>query len=374
MSRSVIIYGVLLVVSLGFSWQKYTDDSAPPKEGVVVVDGKKEDLKKIVYKAPDLTVNFDIRSDDFGQYSWVTLEEVRKKKSVTGEETVENKTSRFKSGSAGDKLIEAWAPLTAIRRLDNVVDGQLESFGLTAPDSTITLSLGGTTTTFDLGGETYGTKDRYLRDQATGKIYVLSKDAVSSLKFARTKLKDNLLYAAKEEEIASVTLQKDGASVKWVQKNIDDRAAAFWEREGTSGKDETFDNWLEKAMKLKSTDYVQEADQPTGLSGAFDLTFTPVSGKPTTVRLQRSGDDWFAQSEYTRELVKVSKSSVAELDGEVKDTMEGKAPPPKEEKAPPAALTPGGPPGAPPGMGPGPRPPGAPLPPGVSPGGPPKPG
>jgi hypothetical protein len=398
MSRSVFIYAGILVVALVASWQEYTGDKSKPKVGVVLVDGKKDQLEKMVYKNPDLEVVFQRQEDDHGQYYWVTVTENKKKKE-NGQDVPYTKITKFKASGVKDgsaeKLLDLVAPTMALRSLDAADSSKMESFGLDKTDTSFSITSAGRTTTLLLGGETYGTKDRYVKEDATGRIYVVDDDVFKPLKFATSRLPERGLYSSKKAEIEGLTLTRGGSSVSWAVRNRDDKDAIYWERkvdgaapaapatpEGSptvnpaataGGRDDTFSNWFDKLDKLKSTAYVQEADVPTDLAVQFEVTVTPVGKKPEIVQFLKSGDDWYAKGDYVRGLVKLSKSSTQDAGDEVSDILEGRVPPPDAKPAgpknphagpapsgPPPMLAPGGPPGmGPPGM---PRPPGAPPP------------
>lgn len=332
MSKSVYVYAALLALSLGAAWHRYTGGEPVEKEGVQLLDVKAEELEKVVYTSPDLTVTFELKTDDFGRYGWATVEE--RKKGKEGEPPPEPKVTTFKTGSAADKLVEAFAPMFALRELTPTTDdATLTSFGLKAPDTTVTVTARGKTTTYDLGGETYGTKDRYARDQATGKLYVLDDEPFKTLKFAGTRLPERQLLASKIEAMSGATLGVGAANATWSQKNRDDKAAAYWERDGGAGKDESFGNWMDKALKLKSTSYVAAAEMPTDLTPAFDLTIRADGQKPETLRVQTSGEDWYAQSESTRGLVKLSRGPAKDAAEDAKDIAEGRTPVADEKPA-----------------------------------------
>ncbi|MDP2313310.1 MAG: DUF4340 domain-containing protein [Pseudomonadota bacterium] len=366
MNKSVIVFAGLLVLSLGGAWARYTGGEETTKEGVVLIDAKATELEKVVYTSPELTVTFEMRTDDFGRYGWVTVEDRKKGKA---DAVVEPKVTRFKTGTAADKVVEAFAPMVALRKLENVDDTQLTSFGLKEPDSTVTISAGGKTVTFELGGETYGTKDRYAKNQGDGKVYVIDDEPFKTLKFAATRLPERSLLGAKVEMIDGLRLGAGASTASWTQKNRDDKAAAYWEREGKPGKDETFGNWIDKALKLKSTAYVQDGEAPAELLPGFDLTVTAPGQKPETVSVLQGGDDWYAKSESTRGLVKLSRGPAKDAVEDAQDVAEGKEIAPDEPKAPGGAeAAAGGPPGMlggppggpPPGMMPPPVRPGAP--------------
>jgi hypothetical protein len=348
MNKSVFVYATLLVLSMGASWARYTSDETKPKEGVVLIDGKPDELQKVVYDGKDLDVTFEMRADDLGRYPWVTTVE-KKTKKVDGVETTEEKTQRFKAGSAADKLIDGFAPLMALRSLDNVDDAKIESFGLKEPETVVTVTEGGRTSTLELGGETYGTKDRYVRHRETGRVYVVKDESFKTLKFANTRLPERNLVSPKVEEIEGITLGRGGETLTWAHKNKDDKAAAYFERDGKPGKDESFDNWFDKVMKLKSTAYVQEGDAPAETVPVFDLTVRAAGKPPETLRLLKGGEDWYAQSEATRGLVKLSKGPASDVAEDVDAMIEGTLPPeePKKEAPEPGAEGEGGPPGPP---------------------------
>lgn len=372
MNRSILIYAGILVLSLGASYLHYTAEEVSAREGVMVLEARKDDLKSIAYESPDLKVTVEMRDDPVGRYAWVTVDEVKKKK-VDGVETTEQKLSRFKGGSAADKLIESTIPLAAVRRLENVDDERVASFGLKTPDTKVTYTVGGKATTFELGGETYGTKDRYARDVSTGLLYVIDDELFKPLKFANSRLPERSLVSPKPEELDSLSVTQGATVVQWTQKNKEDKDARYWSRdtavapaEGAEGptaggKDETFSNWVEKLLKLKSTAYVQEADTPADLVLQFEFTVR-VKGKPEeTVQVLKAEDGWFARSNFTRGLVKLAKTTAEDLTDEVDDILAGRAPPEKPKPAPrmPPTKGPAGdaakdgpprPPMAPPGM------------------------
>lgn len=355
MIRPWMIYGGVLGVGLALSWVHYTnDDGKAEKQGVPLLEGKKEDLESIKYTSPDMDALVEFRKDPNGIYAWVTVTEHKQKKGKEGEPPppVETKVSTFKAGSAGDKLFDSMAPLMAMRELAGVDDTKLETFGLKEPTVSLAVTEGGRTATLDLGGETYGAKDLYAKQRESSKFYVVDDELIKPLKFATTRLPERAVFSFKPEEVEHISLAKGGKTVEWVQHNKEDRAADWWERLPTPGttevgkKDETFANWLEKALKVKSQNYVQKGDEPATTEPVFDLAFS-AAGKPAEVlHVLRSGDDWYGQSEFTRGLVKLTRSAVEDPAGEVDDILEGREPPPKEKSAPPPDASPaGGPPG-----------------------------
>lgn len=377
MIRPWMIFGGVLVLSLGASWMRLTgDEITEEKDGVVLLAEKPDALTSVAYTSADLDVLVEMRADTLGRYGWVTVTDHKQKKAKEGEAPppVETKITTFKAGSAADKLFDLVAPMRAMRELTGVDEQKLGTFGLKDSVSSLAVTGGGTTATLDLGGETYGAKDLYARHRETTRYYVVDDELIKPLKFAATRLPERNLFGAAIETIDRVSLGQGGKTVVWTQHNKEDRNADWWERMPTPGtdevgkKDETFANWLEKGLKLKSQSYVQTADVPATTAPVFALTFS-ITGKPDeTLHVTRLEDSWYASSDFTRGLVKLTKSTVEDTADEVDDIIDGREPPPKEKKTlpepgegPPIGGPPGMPPG-PPGMPPHLRPPGLPSP------------
>jgi hypothetical protein len=380
MIRSWMVYGGVLVLSLGATWSRFTaEETKGEKEGVVLLDEQQAELEAISFASPDLDVRFEVRKDTLGSYGWVTVTDHKQKKAKEGEPPppVETKVTSFKAGSAGDKLMESMAPLMAMRELVGVDAAKLESFGLNASTTSLSVVAGGRTSTLELGGETYGAKDLYAKHRESSRFYVVDDELIKPLKFATTRLVERALFAYKVEEIDRIELSDGTRKVEWLQHNKEDRSADWWERLPAPGssdvgkKDETFSNWLEKALKVKSSSYVQVGEEPATTDPVFDLTFA-VQGKPAeTLHVLRAENDWYAKSDFSRGLVKLTRSVVEDTADEVDDILAGREPAPSEKPAPtaldeagPDALPAGGP--MVPGLGgprlPGPRPG---LPPGI---------
>lgn len=375
MIRSWMVYGAILGLSLGATWMRFTaEETKGEKEGVALIDEPVSALESVVYASADVDVRFEVRKDTLGSYAWVTVTDHKQKKAKEGEPPppVETKVTAFKAGSAGDKLMESMAPLMAMRELVGVDAPKLETFGLSASTTTLAVTAAGRTATLELGAETYGAKDLYAKHRESSRFYVVDDELIKPLKFATTRLPERGLFAAAVETVDTVVLTAGTTTVEWLQHNKEDRTADWWERKATAGtdevgkKDETFANWLEKALKVKSASYVQTGEEPATTEPVFDLTFS-AQGKPSeTLHVLKSEDDWYARSDYSRGLVKLTRSAVEDTADEVEDILAGREPAPSEKPAPTElGTTPEGegaprPPGMPPGM---PRPPG--LPPGI---------
>ncbi|RME26571.1 MAG: DUF4340 domain-containing protein [Deltaproteobacteria bacterium] len=330
--RQVIIYGLLLALALGGAWYQYTaEPGADADDAVVLVQGKPDDIERVYWEGEDSRVTLTRKHDDHGDYLWVEYVKVQERPvagptpldpDAEGEdaaaptEKVEKKTI-FKASDKGDELLGKLAPMHAIRKLDQVDAEKLQVIGLDDPKEKLVITRDGKDVVIEIGGEAYGTKDRYVRLVDTGDIYLVDDQLLKSLQYARTRLVDRSLWSIDRPDIASIEISADGRSVRVDQKNPDDPQAATWVYADTQEPAEQITTWLDKALKLKGTSYVdpEAEDAPKDLVVRFSMTLIPADGKPETVEVLQEGDDgaWFARSEHTRGTLKVIKATARAL-------------------------------------------------------------
>jgi hypothetical protein len=345
------IYGAVLLVSLGAAWARYT--AAPEVElgdKVVMLQGESDDLESIVWIGKDVKTTIEARKDERGTYLWVSHSEMKVKKAphpappaepagpptAEGaevkppeppappvEEKVEEKQV-FKAGADGDKLLKNLSPMLALRKLDKVEGEKLATIGLSAPEEFIEITRKGRSVKLEVGGEAYGTRDRYVRDSATGEIYLVDDEVLRPLKHARTRLPDRTLWTIEEKKIATVTLtDAAGQKLEFRQLNAADPAKATWAPAGREEGDEQIKTWMGKALKLKSTAYATADEDMSQLEARFTLSLTDEQGKSEKLEVLQAGPtgDWWARSEHTRGYVKMLKTSTSSLAEDVPELV-----------------------------------------------------
>lgn len=357
--KSAVVYAGVLAALMGASWVKYTAEPEPDLEGkVVVVQGEASEITKISWKTEDEEAVIEQRSDDLGSYLWVdyTKWETPTKphdrdtppvpeeadhgpdapdaEGTPAEPAAEEPEPErvaslqvFKAGEAGDKLLESLSPLTALRKLDSIPDDKRETIGLDKPTDFLEISRKGRTTKFALGGEVYGTRDRYLRNEETGEVFLVDDETLRPLKYARTRLPDRALFGLANDKIASGTLvDPAGGSLEFTQKNAQDQAKATWVRaDDPDNASEQLKTWVDKALKLKGTKYADPAEPPVDLQLRFSVSIKDAAGKAQTLEVYQEGaeGDWWAKSEYTRGLIKLLKGPTSSLSDDIGAVIEG---------------------------------------------------
>lgn len=363
-TASTAVFGGLLAVLLGAAWVQWTAEPAVELDGkVVLLQGDAEDIERIVWKSDGKDeAELERRSDDRGEYLWVTYtrwkpapkapdpaedaatedgapeggedaeEPVEEPEEAPGEDPAEDpadepelvaETQVFKSGETGMDLLVDLSPMLALRKLEAEGD-KLETIGLVEPTESIEIVRKGRTVKLDVGGEVYGTRDRYVRNQATGEIFLVDDELLRPLKYARTRLPDRTLWAVERADIARITISGTAGSLEVEQENADDADKARWIPAGDAeADDEQLQTWLDKALKLKGSAYAGPEDSAEGLEPRFSLTFTDGAGQSTTLRVTEDPDGTFwGESEHTRGRVKLLRAQTSGLADDV-DALTG---------------------------------------------------
>ena len=177
-----------------------------------------------------------------------------------------------------------------------------------------------------MGGEAYGTRDYYVRHVETGKIYLVERDLLQPLKYARTRLPDRTLMGIPKADVVSASITKSDAVLALVQVNADDAEKARWAREESPDVEaEQATTWMDRMLKLKGTRYASPDETPDDLQTRFSVNFTDRQGVATEVVILQVGadGDWYARSEHTRGLVKLIRSTVRGLSDDVDGVLSG---------------------------------------------------
>ena len=363
MTRSILIHGALLTVALGLSYSKWSSEEVQEsEEGAVIVDAEPGDLSEVRFESEEQRLVMTFKSDDHGDFIWVENVDVKTKKApppptppaegekgeseeetseqstetpepvatepVVTEPVVTEETKVFKAGKAGRDLAGKLAPFVAKRQLDGVTDEQLEALGLVTPSGTLTLTrTGKSPVVVEVGGEAYGTRDRYVRDKESGRIYIVAADVLRPIEHAKTRLPDRDILGAKQPELTHLAVETSDGSAKFEQRNRDDRKAAYWAAPGAEGADAVAEGWLDKFFRLRSRGYVQTDEVPTGLTSQFTVQTTDEAGVSARLEVLTGTDEkgeegWYARSQHTRELVKLDKRLASETREDLDTVLE----------------------------------------------------
>ncbi len=369
--KSAAVYGGLLAVLLAASWVRWTSEPALELDGkVVMIAGDIDSIETVTWQAEnkDKAV-IQRKSDDLGAYYWVDYTRWTEVKPVTpvklpaddevptddddpdngedGEDgsiaddegdtqaveepppepTYDESRREFKAADKAEEVFQSFAPLLALRKLDDLTSEKLDATELDASTESVVLVKGGKTITIKFGGEVYGTKDRYARIEGSEDVYLIDDELLRPLKYARTRLPDRSLWPFEPKDLVTVTVSHGTGSVELSQKNAADPSKATWVRTSAPEGDEPqLQTWMDKALKLKSVAYADEEDDTEGIELLFSMTLEGAKGPPQTVEVLQKPDgqgDFFARSAHTRGLVKLLKGPTSQLVDDVAGLVEG---------------------------------------------------
>ena len=223
------------------------------------------------------------------------------------EEELETTVTQFRGSDASEELWEGFSPLMAVRTLTTTSSDEALGFGGDKSGTLTIQQAGDASLTLEIGGETYGSKDRYLRYNDV--LYLVDDKHLRSVSSAKARLVERRVHPLGEKEIERVSIVYGDQQTSLVQKNADDRAAAYWAREGETDADSAAGTWLGKLFRLKVQSY-EESTQAKLLSD-FRVV---VEGKGQTWNIEvlkteaDSNPDYYAKSSFNQGLVKLTKS------------------------------------------------------------------
>jgi hypothetical protein len=309
MSRSVTVYGVLLVAALVGSYLTWTHEpTTRDAPGATVADIPAETVEAVRYEAPRREIVVTRRRTDGQTFWWV-------------ESTRKGETDKYRASPTFDRFLDDLQPLRAKRRLPNLDDDRRKAFGFDDP-STLTIS---TKTaderTFEIGERTYGGRYVYLHDTTSGEGFVVGGELVGPFDFASEQLREKRLVAFGEDDAASVQLEYDGRQLDLVRRNRDDPTAAYWSRRSSpTRKSRAVQSWVERFFRLEAEDYIEGA-APSGLTTRVTATVESTEGETSSVELslRDTGNQtaYFAESDLTRRLVSLDRSAASGLIGDI---------------------------------------------------------
>ncbi|MCB9664342.1 MAG: DUF4340 domain-containing protein, partial [Alphaproteobacteria bacterium] len=356
--KQPLVLGALLGAALVGSYLTWTDDGEEGANAtdVVVLRATPDTLDRIVWTDAGKTITVARQSDELGR--WLAVEEVDQPtapapaedtdavdpmvegtagQEPTPEPAGEPEVTRFTGNEQADDIWEAFAPLYALRELTLGGEATLESFGLDAPETTLQVTTGGRTVAIELGGEAYGTRDRYVR--ADGKVYLLEDKTIRPLEFAKTRLVERRLFPLEEKAIAGVDVQRGADARSFTQRNADDRTRAFW-ADATSAdtKDVEAGTWLGKLFRMRVRSYVDPADIEGTPRPVLAFVVRGTDGVAWPVRVVEVGEGatstYYAEAGFLRATVELTRSLAEEVVADLESLFDGITPeaPAEEEE------------------------------------------
>lgn len=372
MTQVKILGGLLAISLVGAYLTHHRDPDAAPSTDVRIVSTDLADLTAVTWSEPDKTIRLTKPADERGSYVWIEVTERSKvpanppaaakahghdhgddddhdhddeaapgpspdgdaEGSDEEEEAYDiiETTLRFLGNDAAGDLWKDFAPMMALRELRLGADADLSAYGLAEPDTRLELERRSGAAQLNVGGEAYGTRDRYI--QFGERVFLADDKKLRPLQFARTRLIERRLFPVADANIASIALQQGQAQRSLVQANASDRARAFWADANRPEEDDVeAGTWIGKLLRLRVQTYVDQAPDAGPLEPLFTFVVTEQGGATWPVEVfgqDAAGTrEYYARPAFNRSMVKLTRALVddvmADLDAIVSPSQDADA-------------------------------------------------
>lgn len=326
LGRGLLVHvGLFVLASAGAAkmWMRDEQPKALAQTEATVWTGRAADVERVVFDGKTKKVTLEAKKDELGAYYVGALERnatpppAGSAAAPTPPPASKGKTE-FVAVGAAQKLVEAMAPLKALRALGRIPEDRAAEFGLDQPEGTLVVTLKGAERKIVVGGTTPGGGDRYVRDPASGELYVIDGDAVRDLDTAESRLVERDLHEWKEAEVTSADV-KAGDKTRQVVRGGPEGKRFWADPSAADQKDETIANWMSKVDRLRPTEYVMTtpADKQDILridysAGSRKLGFVEIARIPAAEAAGKP--DYLVRTERTRLFAKVPATTAEQIE------------------------------------------------------------
>jgi hypothetical protein len=313
--RQIGVLALALGASLLLAYRVWTDDSPErAADAVEVYRAAADDVTGLTWAAERLTVAVERRSDGAGAYTWVTVTETPE--ATEGTPAGVPETTSFKGNDKADELWASFGPLLALRELTGATGGA--ALGLDEPAATVTVRRAAGDVSLTVGGETFGSKDRYVGHD--GRVFLVDDQTLKPLEFAKTRLVDRAILPFEPNDVVRVEIDADGASAAWTHENRDDARNDAWKRDGaTEERDEVGKTLLGKVLRVRAQQYV--AEPPADLVPVATVRVHGESGVAVVEVLKAPDDTWYARTSHNRGVVSLVPSLASDAFGDLSSVL-----------------------------------------------------
>jgi hypothetical protein len=319
--RGLAVHVVLLVAAAGASVFVWTRDKKPTVTvgEVTVWSAHPDDVSHVEFESKGKKVTLDARKDALGRW-FVGTSVTPALQAADAGAPPPPRTASFVSVDKAGKLADALAPLRAIREVGKVGDDRAPEFGVKEPEGTLSATIAGKERKLAIGARTPGGGDRYVRDEASGVVYVVKADVTRDLESGEATLTEREPHEFKDPDIESIRVLARGKSREVLRRGPPSKR--IWADPSDPEKaDETVSNWIAKVDRLRPGEYptaqpsapevvVRIEYKVKGAQGAFfEIAKVPAAPPAAgTPPASTPAWDFVVRSERTRQWAKVPTS------------------------------------------------------------------
>ena len=380
--KSVMTHGVLALLGLGLAYQTWTrppeSEEVEPVGTAVVLECKPEQLTQIEFEAPTHKAIIVPAKEKEGTEYWITSlhktidpkkdDKAAKKDEPKGDKAAAGTAAPATAGSAApapadagapaalavedeatkparkydpeapftfaasnkfDELLAWIAPLKASRALGQVDKKKLADFGFDKVGTFLRVECGGKKVALDVGGRTFGSGDRYVRDQKTGEVYLLDGRKVTDMQSAQFRFMQSDMQDFTLEDIEEVTIKAAGKERRLLHRNRRKEDATWVDAADPDRRNELYGNWFQRLAQIKARAYLGPKDEPgsdlqisnQGIKPVMTIDYKVEGKPPAKLEITRvdtkQGPMYYGRSSATHRWVALFESVAKQLEDDV---------------------------------------------------------
>jgi len=267
--KAVVVQGGLALLGLMaayFTWQRQPELQAGE---VFVLDITKNELQTLRFDDEDAKTWVELQRDSDDNGSFVVLR-------LSGRAAPEPKSTApvadaakptlervVRGGDAARTAYERFAPLRATRALGVLDAAKLKDLGLAAAKKHITVVTGAGRRIFDIASAPLGGTEPYLRDQADGRVFVVSRSILGDFQTAATSLVERHLHGFRLEEADRVSIAAGSAKKEYrVARSADGKGVEIAATAAPDKPDPTARAWHERVLGLWPSESLGKGELP----------------------------------------------------------------------------------------------------------------
>ncbi|HEX7599935.1 MAG TPA: hypothetical protein VF518_17075, partial [Polyangia bacterium] len=223
-----------------------------------------------------------VRFDDEDAKSWVELQPSSDANGsfislhLSGKDAQEAKEAKDKTpaakaiperilrgSEAAKALFERFAPLRAVRALGVMEAAKLKDLGLATAKKHLTVQTRSGRRVFDLAPAPMGGTDPYLRDQADGRVFVVTRSILSDFQAASNSLVERHLHGFRLEDADRASMAAGSAKKEFrVARSADGHGVEIAASTTPDKPDSSARTWHERAFGLWATESLGKGEKP----------------------------------------------------------------------------------------------------------------
>lgn len=301
--KTLKVHGALFVVAVIGALLTWTrDTTSEADEGRPLVwERDTTDVVSVHYRAPEMDVRIQRRTDDAGSFLWGI--------EIEGAESTD--TLEYPVGAPGTTLVGRLANLRVIRDLGRLSPEMVEVFGLDDATETVEVEFVDERRLLAVGDSAFGGQDRYALEPATGAGYVIAADITRPLSIGEGALRERWLHRFMDDEVATVRIAVPGGGAREMARTEDGE----WTAVDGDIPDPAFANFMQRVDQLAIGGYGAEPG-PLSTQSLLRVDYLDAAGEQLGfVEIFHDDlaeqDPYFIRSETTR-IVAFAVTSLAE--------------------------------------------------------------